>query len=381
LSVALAIVALAGALTFAASLAHLLNNPRQYGWNWDLDASNTQEEGKMDNALKLLENDPLIEAAAGVDTPPVRIEDVPLDAIALSQRKGTIEPIVVDGRAPRAPNEVALGVRTLREAHAKIGSKVHMTIAAISGSGADFTVVGTVVIPPNSDTAGIGGGGVITYDGEKRMAPPGFTNFPPTSRLYIRLAPGVDPHAARERLEAMLEGYVFAEPTRPVDLVNFGQVQNLPLLLAGLVAVLAAATLGHTLITAIRRRRRDLAILKMIGFVPRQVRTAVSWQATTFVSACDADRTPPRDRPWEAGVDGVRAGSRADPRARLAVAEPAAHHPRSRCACQSDRRRPGRDRRPDAAGSRVASRVGPGARFRPCARQLDIAVRGLARAP
>jgi hypothetical protein len=285
LSVALAIVALAGALTFAASLDHLLNNPRQYGWNWDLDAGNTQEEGTIDEALKLLENDPMIEAAAGVDTPPVRIEGVPFDAIALSQGKGTIEPIVVDGRAPRAPDEVALGVKTLHEVHAEIGTKVHMTIAAISGGGADFTVVGTVVIPPNSDTARLGGGGVITYDGEKRMAPPSFTNLPPISSLYIRLAPGVDPHAARERLEATLEGYVFAEPTRPVDLVNFGQVQNLPLLLAGLVAVLAAATLGHTLITAIRRRRRDLAILKMIGFVPRQVRSAVSWQATTFVSA------------------------------------------------------------------------------------------------
>jgi ABC-type lipoprotein release transport system permease subunit len=52
-----------------------------------------------------------------------------------------------------------------------------------------------------------------------------------------------------------------------------------------LVAVLAAATLAHTLITSIRRRRHDLAILKMLGFVPRQVRLAVAWQATTFVSA------------------------------------------------------------------------------------------------
>jgi ABC-type antimicrobial peptide transport system permease subunit len=39
------------------------------------------------------------------------------------------------------------------------------------------------------------------------------------------------------------------------------------------------------LVTSIRRRRRDLAILKMLGFVPAQVRWAVAWQATTFVSA------------------------------------------------------------------------------------------------
>ncbi|MGZ4143058.1 MAG: FtsX-like permease family protein, partial [Actinomycetota bacterium] len=36
--------------------------------------------------------------------------------------------------------------------------------------------------------------------------------------------------------------------------------------------------------TSVRRRRRDLAILKMLGFVPGQVRWAVAWQATTFVS-------------------------------------------------------------------------------------------------
>lgn len=45
------------------------------------------------------------------------------------------------------------------------------------------------------------------------------------------------------------------------------------------------ATLVHTLVTSIRRRRRDFAILKMIGFVPTQVRSVVAWQATTFVSA------------------------------------------------------------------------------------------------
>ena len=34
--------------------------------------------------------------------------------------------------------------------------------------------------------------------------------------------------------------------------------------------------------TSIRRRRRDLSILKALGFSPAQVREAVAWQATTF---------------------------------------------------------------------------------------------------
>ena len=47
-------------------------------------------------------------------------------------------------------------------------------------------------------------------------------------------------------------------------------------------ALLATATLAHTLVTSIRRRRRDFAILKALGFVKRQVSGAVAWQATTL---------------------------------------------------------------------------------------------------
>jgi ABC-type antimicrobial peptide transport system permease subunit len=133
---------------------------------------------------------------------------------------------------------------------------------------------------------------VTEYDGFKRMVPPGFKHLPQPSDLVFRFAPGVNTMQAMARLQktklssgnAFGDDYQFQLPQRPTDLVNFGQVQNLPLLLAGLVALLAAATLAHTLVTSIRRRRRDLAILKMLGFVPAQVRWTVAWQATTFVS-------------------------------------------------------------------------------------------------
>lgn len=40
---------------------------------------------------------------------------------------------------------------------------------------------------------------------------------------------------------------------------------------------------GHTLVTAVRRRRHELATLKMVGFVPRQVAATVAWLATSLV--------------------------------------------------------------------------------------------------
>jgi ABC-type antimicrobial peptide transport system permease subunit len=45
---------------------------------------------------------------------------------------------------------------------------------------------------------------------------------------------------------------------------------------------LGAAIVGNTLITSVRRRRRDLAVLKTIGLTPRQVASVIAWQATTF---------------------------------------------------------------------------------------------------
>jgi len=56
------------------------------------------------------------------------------------------------------------------------------------------------------------------------------------------------------------------------------------LVLASLLTLLAVGTIAHTLVTSVRRRRRDLAILKAVGFVGRQVRASVAWQATAIAA-------------------------------------------------------------------------------------------------
>jgi putative ABC transport system permease protein len=76
-------------------------------------------------------------------------------------------------------------------------------------------------------------------------------------------------------------------PPTPNDLVNFGRIDQLPVLLAGLLAALATITVAHLLLSSVRRRRRDLAILKTLGFDRRQVRATIAWQASavTLVAA------------------------------------------------------------------------------------------------
>ena len=59
-------------------------------------------------------------------------------------------------------------------------------------------------------------------------------------------------------------------------------MRTTPIVLAGLLALLALLTVAHALVTGVRRRRRDLALLKTLGFTRGQVSGAVAWQASTI---------------------------------------------------------------------------------------------------
>jgi hypothetical protein len=288
LSVVLAIVAFAGALTFGASLDHLLTTPRFYGLNWDVHLITTGDNTDTTAAIQVLKPDPRVRAIANLISPPLILNDnTRFDIVGLDQVKGRVEPVLINGRPPELPTEVGLGLNTMRDADVKPGDTVNLRISAVAGSrNRSYKIVGAVVLPPTADTARLGSGAVITRQGVERMVPRGFP-IPPPTELYLMFAPGVDKEAALADIMAnprIKDDYDSVAESQPTDLVNFGEVRNLPLLLAALVGLLAAATLAHTLVTSIRRKRRDLAILKMIGFVPRQIRLAIVWQATTFVA-------------------------------------------------------------------------------------------------
>jgi len=69
---------------------------------------------------------------------------------------------------------------------------------------------------------------------------------------------------------------------QPVQIVNYRSVGSTPIILAVGLAAGAVLALGLTLTSSVRRRRRDLAMLKTFGFTRRQLSAAVAWQATTI---------------------------------------------------------------------------------------------------
>lgn len=282
LCVTVAVAALSVSLVFAASLSHLLGTPRLYGWNWD---AHLEENGPgAPPVLPTVTGDSRIEAVARADTGvPLAVGSVDTVGLSIVPVKGTVAPVLTAGRLPRTADEVALGATTMRKTHAHIGSTVPVRITAIQSSARPRRVVGQVVLPPISDTDRLGSGLYQTYPSELALVPG--VQPPPATDVFVRFRAGVDRRAALADLGRRVgDAWVVISAEKPADLVNFGQVQDLPLLLAALVAALGVATLAHTLVTSISRRRRDLALLKTLGFLPSQVRGAVAWQATTLTA-------------------------------------------------------------------------------------------------
>jgi ABC-type lipoprotein release transport system permease subunit len=279
--VALGVGALVAALTFGASLTHLLDSPRHYGLTWDLQLADPSDETFADRAVASLRDDPRVEAVGvgSSGSAVVEVDGRRVDAISLDSVEGDLSLPILAGRAPQGPDEVALGARTARALGVEIGDTIGVAIPG--GQALEMRVVGRAVFPSVGAASRLGEGLVATVAGAEAVAPP---ELPLLNELFARLGPGADPDAVVADLNARAGTDAAIAPRgEPSDIVNFGRVEAMPLVLGGILAAIAAATLVHLLISAVRRRRRDLAILKTLGFVRGQVAGTVAWQATTVV--------------------------------------------------------------------------------------------------
>jgi len=69
---------------------------------------------------------------------------------------------------------------------------------------------------------------------------------------------------------------------RPAEIVNYRTMGAMPAVLAGGLAAGAVAAVGLTLTASVRRRRRDFALLKTLGFTRRQLGSAEASQSTVI---------------------------------------------------------------------------------------------------
>jgi hypothetical protein len=113
--------------------------------------------------------------------------------------------------------------------------------------------------------------------------------------VFVRFRDGVTPRAGRANLERIASdaNRIFDRDkgaagnnvdvvgvVRPVQIIDYRSIGLTPVLLAGGLALGAVVALGLTLTASVRRRRRDLALLKAFGFTQRQLVATIAWQAS-----------------------------------------------------------------------------------------------------
>ena len=90
------------------------------------------------------------------------------------------------------------------------------------------------------------------------------------SYTLVRWKPGADVGATITRLAPPDSPDFYASPAAlPPAVDALGDLRSLPLTLAIFFALLAIATVAHALVTTVRRRRHELAVLRSIGFTRR----------------------------------------------------------------------------------------------------------------
>ena len=268
------IVALTAAITFGASLDRLLDTPRLYGWNFDAAGGQWDPSRPASSRPSWLADNPQVGAWSAVWFSDVEVDGTVVNAAGFDTAGGRVFPTLVEGREPSGPDELVLGSRTLR----RLGLRLGQTVQVEAGRPAAMRIVGRSALV-HTDDADAGEGAILTIDGLRRLGPAEESGY---GMFYLRFAPDADPEAALRSLQRPPSGppQVVDLPRPPADVANLGRVGALPNVLAGLLALLAASALAHLLVTSVRRRRHDLAILKALGFVRRQVSAAVAWQAT-----------------------------------------------------------------------------------------------------
>ena len=271
-AVALAVAVVAAAATFSRSLSYLLSTPRLYGAGFDyLFWPEGPPAGRLPPQRWLL-TDPTIAALASATNANVEVDGSPMVAVAQEDVKGSIaRATVVDGRAPRAPGEILLGPRTLNALHRRVGDVV--TVRAVRTERMRIVGSGFTLRPLGGDRPWATGA-VLTFAGLKRIEPAAtYTEY------RLRIAASADRDAVLDRLERSTGLGRFEAPT---ELAKFGGLSGFPFAFSVIFALAGVTMLAHALLTSIRRRRRELAVMRMLGFERGQIVATVAWQATTI---------------------------------------------------------------------------------------------------
>ena len=284
-----ALMIVTSTITFGASLHTLISKPSLYGWNWTYEMNGGGGLGDIPAkpAAKLLDESKYVSAWSGVYFGLLKIDGQDISVMGASPH-ALVSPPILAGHGFNDVNEIVLGTATLHQLHKQVGDSVEVSSG---GASTKLRIVGTATLPTigtgGADHLEMGSGAILSY----KLIPANQRNLfdvtPGPNAILVRVKPGVNHRAALHSLSAILvklggngNGAQAQGVQRPAQIINYGSLGSTPVVLGGALAVGAVVAMGLTLITSVRRRRRDLALLKILGFTRRQLAAAIAWQSS-----------------------------------------------------------------------------------------------------
>jgi FtsX-like permease family/MacB-like periplasmic core domain len=183
---------------------------------------------------------------------------------------------------PASPDEIVLAPTTAQEMHAKTGSVVRLTGGTPISKTVRVTGIGFVPPGPHN---GYADGAWLTPAGYDRIFDGAHYGFK-FHAATVSLRAGVDVQAAARRLDAVAaaipggKAFTFTPPDPIPEVQEIQDLELLPVALSAFLALLAISAVGHALSIAVRRRRHELAVLRVLGITRQQARLVVTTQAS-----------------------------------------------------------------------------------------------------
>jgi hypothetical protein len=285
-----ATAAAAAAIVFGASLADLVDDPREYGWPWD--AAIITGAGYGDTEVDVVEDrlaqsdvrDDVVDHAFFGFDPSLVIEGEPVPTMFAVDGRGAAELPLAEGRMPDEVGEAVIGVETADELDLGVGDRT--AVRSDEFGEIDVRVTGIGVLPSlgsfAADRSGLGTGALIVSESPEFSSP---------SLTAIQVRDGVDAQDVLDRIGPDLASFstlgeppvTHIEPVRSPEIVNVTELQRAPLVLGAALLASLALALGLAIALSVRDRRHELALLRCIGFSDRDLRSSVHWQSLALL--------------------------------------------------------------------------------------------------
>jgi ABC-type antimicrobial peptide transport system permease subunit len=300
---AVAVAAVLAAAVFGASLIGLVSTPHRYGQNWDQELNLGFAIVPPALGAKVLSADPAVTGYAEGNNGQLTVDGKMVPAIGVDPVSGSGYLTLLAGQPLAGPGDIVLGAQTMRALGLRLGQTVRVAVNVANGTpgtGATRTlrVTGAAVFPdfglPGLSDTDLGNGAVVATSLLSTVQLNTGCNGHITcySFFLVRYRPGTDTGSAGAKLIAAataagcpLDVCTVTEDQRPGDIRNYAGIRDTPLALGAVLVMLAVGTLAHVLLTSVRYRRRDLAILKALGFTRSHIQGVVAWQASVLAAA------------------------------------------------------------------------------------------------